>query len=306
MTNKDIYQMVTDKIILGLQKGNIPWRKPWKGGGHPVNFVSKKQYRGINALLLWLDMQASGYTAPYYMTFKQVNSKGGKVKKGAQSQLIIYWNWIIKETGELDAKGQPVKRKFPLLKYYRVFNIEQTEGIEYASKAETLTAFQKIEKCENIVTGYTARPTIKHGQARAFYSPAEDYINMPKPELFTGEPEYYSTLFHELVHSTGHKERLNRPEVVESDGFGGADYSREELTAEIGTAFICTLAGIDNVTLENSQAYINNWIKALQNDEKMIVFASARAQKAVDYMLGIKTAGADEVEKAEEKTPAHV
>lgn len=305
MTNKDLYQTVTNKIIEGLQKGAIPWQKPWKGGGHPVNFISKKPYRGINALLLWLDMQERGYTQPYYLTFKQVSNKGGKVKKGAQSQLVIYWNFLHRKTEEIGPDGKPKVRKIALLKYYRVFNIEQTEGLKYDSNTQALTEFQKIEQCEKIVSGYATRPQINHsGLARACYSPSRDAVTMPEQRAFISEEEYYSTLFHELVHSTGHEKRLDREELAQHDGFGGHNYSKEELTAEIGTAFLCTLTGIDNKTLDNSQAYINSWIQALRNDEKMVVMASARAQRAVDYMLGIKFEEIAATEKAEEESAA--
>lgn len=291
MNNNDVYQMVTDRVIKGLEKGNIPWSKPWKAEATlPKSFSSKKPYRGVNVLLLWLDMLENEYSTPFYITFKQANKLGGKVKKGAKSQTVIFWNWIEKNTGHTDDEGNPVKESFPILRYYRVFNMEQVEGIEYDKpRSDNLTEFEKIEKCEDIINGYEDKPKIKHGGSRACYSPVQDNIRMPRKETFTAEDGYYATLFHELVHSTGHESRLNRAEVVESDGFGGKAYSREELTAEIGTAFLSEIAAISSERLqENQQAYINSWIKALQNDPKMITLASARAQKAVDYMQGIK------------------
>jgi antirestriction protein ArdC len=300
MNNKELYSIVTNKILEGLKRGEIPWRKPWKGCGRPSNFISKKPYRGINQILLWLDMQANGYKSGYYLTFNQVKAKGGRVKKDSKSQLIIFWSFIKKDLNEIDTiTGKRKQQQYAILKYHRVFNVEQCEGLKLPEDKNPIDTFNKIQECENIVTGYSNRPEIRHGIARAYYSPGDDYINMPNQTSFYSEEEYYSTLFHELVHSTGHKDRLDRADIT-AGAFGDANYSREELTAEIGTAFICTIAGIDNSTIENSQAYINNWIKALENDEKMIVLASGKAQKAVDYMMGIKFDNT-EVEEQEEK-----
>lgn len=288
MNTKELYSIVTNKIIDGLKMGDIPWRKPWAGCGRPSNFISKKPYRGINQILLWIDMQKNGYKSGYYLTFNQVRAKGGRVKKDSKSQLIIFWSFIKKDLNEIDnVTGKRKQQQYAILKYHRVFNVEQCEGLKLPEEKNPIDSFDKIKECENIVNGYIDKPEIRHGIARAYYSPLADFINMPNQTSFYSEEEYYSTLFHELVHSTGHKDRLDRDDIT-AGAFGDANYSREELTAEIGTAFLCTMAGIDNSTIENSQAYINSWIKALQNDEKMIVLASGKAQKAVDYMLGIK------------------
>jgi len=291
MTNKDIYRAITDRIINGLEKGKIPWRKTWKGAGEmPKNFISKKPYRGVNAFVLFFNLIDKGFSSPYYLTFKQVQTLGGKVKKGSKSELIVFWQWLIRETEERDASGQPKKKKIPFLKYYRVFNIEQTEGIKYETNNIQISEFQQIDNAEKFVVDFKDKPPVNHGGSRACYRPLDDVIMMPQPETFENEPEYYGTLFHELTHSTGHKERLNREGVTESDGFGREQYSREELTAEIGTAFICALTGISNEKLEeNQQAYINGWISKLKSDPKLIFVASGRAQKAVDYMQGRRT-----------------
>lgn len=306
MKNADIYQAITDRIIEGLKRGKIAWRKTWKGAdGFPKNFVSKKAYRGANVLVLWFTMMECGYSSPFFLTFKQCQKLGGKIKKGAKSQLVIYWQWLQKDTGEKNKDGTARIKRIPLLKYYRVFNIEQTEGIEYKTNDTQTPEFKQIENAERIIEQYKDRPPVKHVQQRAYYSPSEDYINMPKPETFEGEPEYYGTLFHELTHSTGHKDRLNREDMA--GFFGDENYSREELTAEIGTAFLCALTGISNEKLEeNQQAYINGWIRQLENDPKMIVLASARAQKAVDYMQGKKHTAEAEAEEQTENVPALV
>lgn len=299
MKNADIYQAITDRIIEGLKLGRIPWRKTWKGCGEfPQNFTTKKKYRGANVIVLWFHMMANGFSSPYYLTFKQVQKLKGKVKKGAKSELVIYWQWLERDSETVNpATGKPSKNKIPLLKYYRVFNIEQTEGIEYERDNIQLTEFKQIENAENFVANYQDKPPVKHGGIRAYYSPADDYVQMPQPETFDGEAEYYGTLFHELTHSTGHKERLNRDEGL-AGFFGDENYSREELTAEIGTAFICALTGISNDKIEeNQQAYINGWISKLASDPKMIILASARAQKAIDYMQGIKAGKTNEAKE---------
>jgi len=305
MKNSDIYQTITDRIIQGLQKGRIPWRKTWKAAtGMPKNFINKRPYRGANILVLWFHMMAYGFSQPYYLTFKQVNKLGGKVKKGSKSELVIYWQWLERETGERKKDGSAKVKRIPLLRYYRVFNIEQTEGIEYEKPEDKqMPEFKQIEAAENFVKNYQDRPPIQHGGGRACYSPTDDKIQMPKPETFESEPAYYGTLFHELTHSTGHKYRLNRDDGM-AGFFGDENYSREELTAEIGTAFICALTGISNEKLEeNQQAYINNWISKLESDPKMVILASARAQKAVDYMRGI-THDQKTAEESEERDTA--
>jgi antirestriction protein ArdC len=284
MKNQDLYDSITNKIIEELEKGNCIWKKSWKGSGIPVNYVSKKPYRGINVFLLYL----AGFSSQYWASFKQIQKLGGKVKKGSKSSLIIYWNWIIKETNQKDKDGNPIKKKFPLLKYYRVFNLEQTEGIDWEKPASNLSESDKLEACENLVNGYKNKPEIKHERAEAFYSPASDYVNVPKKALFDKIQNYYSVLFHELVHSTGAKNRLNRKSLVESDGFGGHEYSKEELVAELGASFLCGLSGIEPHTIKNSAGYIQSWIRALQNDNKLIIYASAQAQKAVDYIQNQK------------------
>jgi antirestriction protein ArdC len=298
--NFDIYQAVTDRIIEGLKKGVIVWRKTWKQtGGFPVNYASKKHYHGINVLILWFHMEKHGFTQPYYLTFNQIKKLKGSVKKGSQSEIVVYWQFLEKDTGEKDKNGKPIIRRIPLLKYYRVFNIQQTD-IKIPEAEKPIKEFQQIENAENFVAGYKDKPAVRHGgRGGAYYNPVQDFINMPEPESFETEADYYCTLFHELTHSTGHKDRLNRDEVVGTDGFGGEKYSKEELTAEIGTAFICSLTGISNEKLEeNQQAYINGWIKALENQPKMILIASNKAQKAVNYMQGLVKAEQNQEQEA--------
>jgi len=280
---QDVYEIITDRIIEGLENGNIAWRKSWKELENPKNFITKKEYKGINTLLLRLN----SFKTPYWLTFKQINNLGGKVKKGEHSTIIIYWN-IISSTKEIinnEGISEQKKIKIPMLRYYRVFNLEQTEGIKFDYTINQLTSFQKIKKCEEIIENYKTKPKIEYKEQKAYYNPKEDYINLPQAESFSSEEEYYSTLFHEAIHSTGNEKRLNRFEGEYKNHFGDESYSKEELIAEIGSSFLSGISQIEHKTLQNSTAYIQGWLKVLKGDKKLIIFASAKAQKAVDYIL---------------------
>jgi antirestriction protein ArdC len=274
-----IYEMITDKIIEQLEKGTVPWRMPWNGyvKGFPQNFTSKKDYRGINIFLLKLAMRST----PYWITYKQAKQLKGSVKKGEKGYPVIFWKFLEttdKETGE--------KKNVPLLRYYTVFNLDQCEGIALPEIDQPETReFSPIERVEKIINDMPNKPTINHNEARAFYRPAADLVNMPKKELFISDAEYYSTLFHELAHSTGHLSRLNRESEAKNHMFGSADYSKEELIAEMGAAFLCAESSIENETIENSAAYIAGWLSKLKNDKKILIQAAGKAQKATDYIL---------------------
>lgn len=276
----DIYQLVTNRIIEHLEKGMIPWRKPWHGAGAPRNLVTDKPYRGVNVLLL----ASLGYEQNYFLTFRQVKELGGSIRKEEKSSLVIFWKWKEyknEETGKTE--------KIPILRYYRVFNIAQCEDIPKEKLPEKVERkHDPIQSCEQIIDGMPNRPNIQHGGDRAYYHPKQDYVNMPKPESFIDPESYYGTLFHELVHSTGHQSRLNRKELVETTSFGSEKYSTEELTAEIGASFLKSHAGIPIEELENSAAYIQHWLEVLKNDRRFIVYASAHAQKAADYVMNVR------------------
>ena len=182
-------------------------------------------------------------------------------------------------------KSKTTKR-IPLLRYYTVFNLEQTTGIETPMEPHKQT-FQPIERCEALVASMPQRPTLHHGEPRAYYRPLVDAINMPRPELFDSPEEYYSTLFHEMTHSTGHERRLNRPTLTDLCPFGSTNYSKEELVAEMGAAFLCGVCGIENRTVDNSAAYIASWLRVLKNDKQMVILAAAQAQRAADFIQGV-------------------
>lgn len=280
----DVYQLVTDRMIELLENGVVPWRKPWVGGAAPVHLVSKKPYRGAN---VWL-LGAAGYSSPYWVSYKQAADLGGHVRKGEKSSLAVFWKLLdIKpgEAGENGGDGAKTK-KVPVLRYYRVFNLEQCDGIQapvLEAEANPTPDFEPIAQAEQLVQGMPDKPAITHNEARAYYARNEDRVNMPKREAFVGEAEYYATLFHELVHSTGHDSRLARLQNSVS-GFGSTSYAKEELVAEMGASYLCALAGIENATIENAAAYIQNWLSVLKNDRKLVVNAAAAAQKAVDFI----------------------
>ena len=277
-----VYEIVTNKIVNELENGVIPWHQPWAGGGVPKNFLTKKEYRGINCLLLHL----SGFAEPYYLTFNQIKKLGGSVIRGSKSQIIVYWNWIESKT-EIDSNGEPTIH--PLLKYFQVFNIEQVTGIEYESAVKRLTEFEKNDHCEAIITDYKDRPEITNLKQQASYSPATDVVNMPIKESFNSSQEYYATLFHELIHSTGHKKRLDREGIKDFNVYGSEVYSREELIAEMGASFLCARTGIENRTFENSVAYIKGWLSVIKKDSKFLIHSATQAQKAADYVLNTES-----------------
>jgi antirestriction protein ArdC len=292
-TSNKAYELVTNTIIEGLKKGRVAWRRPWSVL-RPFNPASGTIYKGVNTLLLSM----FAYNDPRWMTFKQIEEAGGKIRKGEKGTPIVFWKYVKyedKDTG--DAKS------FPLLKHFYVWNVEQVDGLKLPP-LERVQNHEPIAACEDLVRLMPNAPQIRHGGGRACYAPKMDIVTMPPFEIFESAEAYYSTLFHELGHATGHESRLNRPEVMGSDGFGGELYSREELVAELCAAFLCQAVGIDNDT-ENTQAYINGWLEKLQDDPKMIVWAAGRAAAAADYIQGKKDAQeAEEVEESRELVTA--
>jgi antirestriction protein ArdC len=286
----DVYQIVTDKIVAMLEKGTIPWRKVWKTEAGrvqmPMNLVSKRPYRGIN---VWM-LAAAGYQSPYWVSYKQAMKLGGNVRAGEQSTLAVFW----KRDEIEDKKTGETKRVF-LLRYYRVFNVEQCDGLEkHLPKVEKpkgkVKKFNPIAEADKIVEGMPKRPKIEHNGSAACYSPMFDRVKMPVKESFDNPQGYYATLFHELAHSTGHESREGRFAGLKEDAkqFGSEPYAKEELIAEMGAAFLCAISGIDNATVDNSAAYIKGWLKALKDDHKLVVHAAAAAHRAADFILDVK------------------
>lgn len=273
----DVYAMITDRIIAQMEKGEVPWRKPWADGQTPTNLISGKPYRGINTLLLG----SAGYNRNLFLTFKQAKELGASIRKGEKSLPVVFWNSMEKEdpkTGE--------KKSVGMLRYYNVFNIEQCDNIPQEKiPAQIERVHDPVKECEDIVAQMPNPPSIHHIGDQAYYHPTSDMISLPNPEKFETVEEYYSTLFHEVVHSSGHESRLNRKEVASLIKFGSEDYAIEELTAEIGATFLKTRAGISMDKIENNAAYIQHWLTKLRNDKRFIIHASGQAQKAADYIL---------------------
>jgi antirestriction protein ArdC len=269
------YDRITDRITALLEQGTVPWHKPWKARtGLPRNFVSKKPYRGINVFLLLAMM----YESPFWITFRQVSQLGGSVRKGEKACPVVFWK---QTTGE-DKKTGEEKKKY-LLRFYHVFNVSQCDGLKISAEPVLENV---IAKPEDIVTQMPQPPVTKHGMTHAYYSPREDCVGLPPRERFERPEDYYSTVFHELVHSTGHEKRLKRSTLTEKSGFGSNPYCKEELIAEMGAAFLCGLAEIGERTIDNSAAYLKGWLAQLRQDKTLIVQAAAQAQKAADFILG--------------------
>jgi antirestriction protein ArdC len=276
------YDIVTEKITKRLEQGDIPWKKPWKPQ-LPRNLITNKPYQGINLLLLG----SEDYANPYWLTFKQAQEKRGHVKKGEKGSLITFWKVTEKELEEKEGEKIQGKELQFLLRYYTVFNLEQCEGIESPPLGEPINP---IQKCEEIVSGYKTIPDIRiNTRDKAFYAPKGDFISLQPTHTFKSASGYYATLFHEMTHSTGHEKRLKRFNSQDFHSpFGCEDYSKEELIAELGSAYLCAEAGIDNSELENSAAYIQSWLKALKNDKRLIISAGSHAARAARYILGQK------------------
>jgi antirestriction protein ArdC len=272
-----VYDIITERVIALLEQGTIPWQKPFNvKRGFPRNLVSKKPYRGINVFLL----HSMHYESPFFLTFNQAHQLGAHIRKGEKACPVVFWKQL-----EVEAKDTHEIEKIPMARYYHVWNVTQVDGLnELPDPTPEGTTTAPAE----IVANMPQRPEIKYGFAKAFYSPGEDFVGLPNRERFTSEDEYFSVLYHELCHSTGHEKRLTRPTITEANGFGSEEYSKEELIAEMGSAFLCGQAGIAERTLNNSAAYLQNWLDALNNDHKLIVQAAAQAQKAADFILGTK------------------
>jgi antirestriction protein ArdC len=286
-----VEEIITNKIIEQLQKGVVPWCKPWREtkGMVPKNLITKKEYHGVNRLLLGMH----GYSFPFWITFNQVKAINASVKKGEKATPVIYWN--VSEHEKIEADGSTKKHKTMILRYYNVFNVEQCEGIKpekipLLPVIGELTEPETIDQCEGIVSNMPEKPPVIYGGNEAYYQPSLDTVNIPDRSTFRSKELFYSTLFHELVHATGHQKRCNRKGVTGSEGnytvFGSPAYAKEELTAEIGATFLCHHSQIDNEkTFDNSVAYCQSWLKRLQDDSKLIIYASANAEKAVNYIL---------------------
>jgi antirestriction protein ArdC len=301
-----VEEIITGRIVKLLEAGTVPWHKPWANrltgaDGFPRNAMTKRHYRGINVFIL----ASQSYGSPCWLTYREALALGGHVKAGEHGTPIVFWKWLSREIEKPD--GSIDEKHFPMLRYYTVFNAEQTEscGLPADAKEGAIPepSFDPIEACEAVYANMPNRPSLEHGATmaitrghrfEAYYTAGTDTVVMPRREAFDSPEFYYSVLFHELTHSTGAVHRLNRPTLNQALKFGDTNYSKEELVAEMGSSFLSGHTGIEQVILRNSAAYLNSWIRALKGDAKLVIVAAAAAQKATDYILNRQTETAQE------------
>lgn len=315
MATKAQYDAITKAIIASLEKGTIPWEKPWKSPRRdgfnpntPHNAISGKAYRGLNVLTLWVVAEEKGYASASWLTFNQAKKAGGTVLKGEKSTLVFFWDSIIKSV-EDEKTGKLLTKKVMFVKMFSVFNIAQTEGVTLPKKIAAQQpdeepeedGFDVIEAAESVAEAYlasTATELAHHDLDRAYYSPSGDYIRLPKRTAFISPEEYASVKFHEIAHSTGHHSRLGRfaEDTAKLAPFGSEDYSFEELIAELSAAFLSSATGIDN-TREHSASYIASWLRVLKSDTSFISKAATQAQRVADLVLAASTEAAVEGSK---------
>ena len=286
----NVYEIVTEQVIKQMENGVAPWRKPWRTES-PVNLVSQKAYRGLNVFML----ATQGYESRYWLTFNQAKKLGGHVKQGEHASTVVFWH-VGEEKTTRKADGTDRKSKPFLLRYYSVFNLCQTDGLEEKlGLGNASPRVPSIEQCEAIVSGMP-NPPAREQSNRAWYRPSTDSVGMPARGLFNSSEEFYSTLFHELTHSTGHTSRVGREGIEQLNTFGSESYSKEELIAEMGAAMLCGVTGIAQATIPNSASYLKCWIDRLRSDSKLLISAASQAQKACDYIRNA-TAGTAETEE---------
>ena len=275
-----VYEIITNRIIEKLEAGIIPWHKPWQSvEGMPKNLISKKEYRGINVFML----AVQGYESPYWLSFKQAQELGGNVKKDEKGTPVVFWNWI----NQIDDEEK--EKNVPFMRYYTVYNVAQCENLD-ESKIPSIPAihndFDHIAECEAIIANMPNCPEIQQGKQRASYNPLSDIVSMPRFDSFDTAEE----LLLNIISRNYSRDRPSKPFKRLNNNissFGNEEYSKEELVAEMGAAFLCGFTGIENITLNNSAAYIQGWLKALKDDKKLVIMAAAQAQKAADYILRI-------------------
>jgi len=277
---ESIYTTVTNQIIAELEKGSAPWVKPWKANTSNLdhNLITKKPYKGINRLILALS--GARFTSRTWATYKQIQEQGGQVRKGEKATQIVFFKPVTKETR--DANGAEKTESFAVMKSYSVFNLDQQDGIELTTPETHGSEFEDLHHVETFIANCDV--SLAHGTDGAYYIPSRDTVCMPDKVSFLSESHYYATLLHEMTHWTGHKSRLDRD--LQKGKFGDHHYAMEELTAELGAAFLCQGLGVEG-DLRHAD-YIGSWLKVLKADNSAIFKASALAQKAVDYLDGLQ------------------
>lgn len=285
----DVYTRVTERIIEDLAKGVRPWLKPWSSGNAGGRITAPLRhngtpYKGVNVLLLWSEAMDKGYTSPLWMTYKQAAELGAQVRKGEHGSLVVYADRFTRH--EQNDKGEDVERSIPFMKGYTVFNVEQVDGLpsHYYSKPEPKgDPLPLISAAEDFCSRTGAR--FRHGGDRAFYATAQDFIQLPPAEAFKDAESYAATKAHELIHWTGHATRCAREF---GKRFGDTAYAREELVAELGSAFLCAALGITPEPRDDHASYLDHWLQVLKADKRAIFSAAAHAQRATDYLHGLQ------------------
>jgi antirestriction protein ArdC len=293
----DVYERITSSIVTELEKGVRPWFKPWNAE-HAAGRITRPlrgngiPYRGINVLMLWSEAMSKGYVAPIWMTFKQSLELNAHVKKGEKGSLVVYASKITRTETE-EGSGNEVEREIPFMRGYTVFNVEQIEGLpaQYYAKAEPrLDTVQRIDSAERFFAATGAR--IQHGGNQAFYTMADDRVQMPPFESFQDAESYYATLAHEVTHWTRHPKRLERE--FGRKRWGDEGYAMEELVAELGSAFLSADLDLTPEPREDHASYIANWLKVLKDDKRAIFSAAAHAQRAADYLHALQPGAVQE------------
>lgn len=286
-TRQDVYERVTNRIMAYLEQGVRPWMKPWNAENAAGRITSPLRangvpYRGINIIMLWAEAVEKGYFAPIWMTFKQAQELGASVRKGERGSLVVYASTLHRsETDE--ASGEELERDIPFMKGYTVFNVEQIDGLPDRCTRPAAAVLDPVHRLEAVDDFFASTGSdISHGGSRAFYSQAEDRIQLPPFEMFRDAESYYATLAHESIHWTKHKKRLDRD--LGRKRWGDEGYAAEELVAELGAAFLCADLRITPEVREDHAAYIGNWLTVLRGDKRAIFSAAAHAQRAVDFL----------------------
>jgi antirestriction protein ArdC len=286
-SRENLYRTITDKIVHDLERGVVPWVQPWHLGASPGslslprNALTQRPYSGINIILLWAALDARGFASPHWLTFKQALTLGGSVRKGEKGTAVYFADKFIPEKERRRAHEDgcdPATIHF--LKRYTVFNAEQCDGLpeNLSSSRPPLAPCEALPLAEALIAATGA--DFRIGGDEAFYVPSQDFIRIPHQSAFADQINYYRTAFHELGHWTGHASRLDRKLTTKS---GTQDYAREELVAEMATAFVCASLGI--VPTVRHADYIGNWLVVLREDGRAIVKAASLASKASDHIL---------------------
>ena len=290
MSNAEIASIVTESAIEALEAGTVPWQKPWNGYTNgPMSLTTGKPYRGWNNVWLGFVGQSRGYESQFWATFNTIKAQGGAVKKGEHGEFAIFYKALkVEDKNATDENGQPLTATIPLLRYFKVFNLDQTEGVSVPERMQPKKFGRPVAVLKGVqaaLDAYIDGPEVTHVKGdRAFYTPSSDKITMPERSQFKSSGAYAETLFHELVHSSGHKSRLDR--FKGNEYFGCDSYAKEELVAEMGAAMLATRNNV-KVDWDNTAAYLKSWLGRLKDDKQLLLQAASKATVAVDHIMGV-------------------